>query len=105
MARLSLSKPCTERSPCNRPRGGTRNCPVVAPSFGLAALKQFRKVRSGFRKRSCSNKNLERDADSRKNHPALARARAQEPSSTAVRPSIGKTDERRRVGDRSEGRL
>src|SRR3954454_23340455 len=39
MARLSLSKPCTERSPCNRPRGGTRNCPVVAPSFGLAALK------------------------------------------------------------------
>ena len=36
---------------------------------------------------------------------ALVRARAQEPSSTAVRPSIGKTDEGRRAADRSEGRL
>jgi hypothetical protein len=29
-------------------------------------------VCSGFRKRSCSNKKLERDDDSMKSHPALA---------------------------------
>src|SRR5262249_16358324 len=29
------------------------------------------RVGTGFRKRSCSNKELERDDDSRKNHPAL----------------------------------
>jgi hypothetical protein len=33
-------------------------------------------VRSGFRKRSCSNKKLERDDDSTKRHPALAGVQA-----------------------------
>jgi hypothetical protein len=30
-------------------------------------------VGTGFRKRSCSNKAVERDDDSKKNHPALAK--------------------------------
>src|SRR3954454_12978037 len=105
MARLSLSKPCTERSPCNRPRGGTRNCPVVAPSFGLAALKHDpEKCAAVFGKDHAQTRTWSGMPIQGK-IPALVCARAQGPSSTAVRPSIGKTDERRRVGDRSEGRL
>src|SRR5487761_256067 len=38
------------------------------PALGLGP-----RVEPGFRKRSCANKKLERDNDSSKSHPALAR--------------------------------
>ena len=52
------------------------------PAIGKAAAIEHdpEKVGTGFRKRSCSNKQIERDDDSKKNHPALVLAAGLDPA-------------------------
>jgi hypothetical protein len=45
------------------------------PKDGVASLAYDPGVGTGFRERSCSNKKLERDDDSKKSHPALGLGR------------------------------
>src|SRR2546423_142284 len=57
-----------------------------------------RQTRNAFARRSCSNKNIERDDDSKKSHPALARVlrRRVRGRDGVHEPQRGKHDEHRK---------
>src|ERR1700687_5759558 len=73
---VSDLRPCISARTREHPSSGNRMFPICAhvrvPELGNTRVLV---VDTGFRKRSCSTKRLERDDDSKKSHPALAGAR------------------------------
>src|SRR5713101_4908914 len=59
-------------SPNNSAETRALRCPAQDDEETAAARALSGKVGTGFPKRSCSNKKIERDDDSKKSHPALA---------------------------------
>src|SRR5713101_9802526 len=58
-------------SPNNSAETRALRCPAQDDEETAAARALSGKVGTGFPKRSCSNKKIERDDDSKKSHPAL----------------------------------
>src|SRR5713101_3887938 len=96
-------------SPNNSAETRALRCPAQDDEETAAARALSGKVGTGFPKRSCSNKKIERDDDSKKSHPALADFKMRGdrillPPARCVSPEVGIGCSRSPPGQNSRAR-